>query len=229
MEFSKDSVQHLDRSVMNAALDAFKKCRAFLPKLVSGYTSLTKELWSPQHLKDLESLKKDLNRLLTIDKQVMFLMENLAEQAPDQLWSKSDLGIMEVIFEHLNEKTGFDMDPKEMIEGILSLKKDKPFAETDFEDEGRQDVRNQEANLKIQDLIQDLIFENIHPKQIQSFLLVQYIHMMSLLVSSDPETYFYHQVANVSDLVISLTKKMAFIVSKPAMKDFLSEQTNRVC
>lgn len=224
MEFSKDSIHYLDRSVMNAALDAFKKYRAFLPELVARHTILKKELRSPQHLKDLEALKKDLDRLLSMDKQAMFLMENLTEHAPDQSWSKSDLGIMEMIFEHLNEKTGIDVDPKEMVKGMLALQKANPFQETNLEndwdedggdaeerDEEKQNAKNQEVKLKIQKLIQDLILEDIHPKQIQSFLLVQYIHMMSFLVSSNPEVYFYHQVANVADLVISLGKKIIFI------------------
>ena len=229
MEFLKDDPRILDRSIMKAALDAFKKYHAFLPELVSRYAILKMETQSPQHARDLETLKQNLDQLLLMDKQVTFLMENLQEHAEDQVWTAADLGVMERIFEHLNERTGFDGDPKEMIEGMLALKKTTHPQETTVEraNFSEQDSRNQVAYLKIHQLIQDLILEKIHPKQIQGALFTQYIHMMSLLVSSNPEAYFHQQVANAGELMIGLIQKLN-LIEKTLEDDGPSEHMKEV-
>ena len=102
MEFSKDSPHILDRSIMDFALDSFKKHHALLPDLVSHYVILKKELQSSQHTRDLETIKQNLDQLLNLDKQVIFLMENLQEYTNDQVWTTADLDIMKGIFEYLN-------------------------------------------------------------------------------------------------------------------------------
>jgi hypothetical protein len=147
-------------------------------------------------------------------KQVLFLMENLQEYTQDQEWTDVDLDTMDEIFEHLNEQSGMNINPKELVEGMVSLKRIRPSQETILQDINplEPEAKNQAAYFEIQKLIQDLILEKIHPRQIQGALLTQYIHMMSLLVASDPEAYFHQQVANADNLImIRLVQKLNFI------------------
>lgn len=213
MELSKDKPQALDRSIMKASVNSFKQSRTLLQGLVSSHAFLMREPQSPQRARDLETLKHDLDQLLLMEKQVLFLMENLQDHTKELTFTRSDLQFMEIIFEKLNQERGLKEDPKEMIKNIMALKKMPHPQETpkDKETPSEQERHNQAANLKISQLIQDLILEKVHPQQIQGVLLTQYIHMMSLLVSSNPEAYFHHQVANAPELILSLIQQLNLI------------------